>query len=143
MDPLSLTASVIAVVQLCAATSKLFVNLKEACRALPGRLSALESEVADLAAVLDDVANVIHERQLRSIPLDDQAQLKGLLTYAVGKLDELQTLVLELTTIAKNTRIALLEANAWRKVQGRLKALQDELQGVKTSINVLLGASNS
>jgi DNA repair exonuclease SbcCD ATPase subunit len=144
MDGISAVASVLQVVQICAVTIKLFADLRAACRTLPGRLEALEHEVLDLKAVLKDVEGVANERKgLQTRSGEDRARFDQLLNHSTGKLNALQRLLVELTEATKGSRIALVKANAWRKVQGRLKALQDEIQGDKTNLNILLGASTS
>ncbi|KAK5128007.1 hypothetical protein LTR85_005124 [Meristemomyces frigidus] len=145
MDPLSITASAIAVIQICGAAGKAFNDLRNICKTLPGRLQALNDEVLDLAAVLQDVAALQSERAgLNTAPGDqDKGHIAALLGHATSKLTELQQLLTDLTTATKSAPIRLVQANAWRRVQGRLQALQDEIKGVKASLNIWLGASNS
>jgi len=143
MDPLSITAGAIAVLQLCASTGKLFSDLRAVCRELPGRLHALESAVADLAGVLQEVGAALEERDEVYMSKDDTSQLNRLLTYATGKLDELQRLLIHLTNVVRSSRVSLVQANSWRKTHPRLKNLQDDIQGIKSSLNILIGASNS
>ncbi|KAF3897021.1 hypothetical protein GTR04_0360 [Trichophyton interdigitale] len=48
MDPLSVTASIIAVGTVAGKICSAFTELRSLCRSLPGRLHALNNEVADL-----------------------------------------------------------------------------------------------
>jgi hypothetical protein len=62
MDPLSIIASSIAVATLAASTCEAFSNLRALCKSFPGRLHALNNEVADIEIVLIQVAKVVEER---------------------------------------------------------------------------------
>ncbi|KAK5691678.1 hypothetical protein LTR17_025645 [Elasticomyces elasticus] len=144
MDPLSLTASIIAVLQLCGTTIKAFQVLREINHTLPGRLDALQEEVTDLGDVLQDVAEVQEERAAQLLAARDHiAHLPALLQHATGKLLGLQRMLQSLSKASTASRIGLLQANSWRKNHGRLKALQDDIKGIKTNLNLLLGASHS
>ena len=144
MDGISAVASVLQVVQICTVTIKFIGDLKAACRALPGRLKALEEEVLDLKAVLEAVEEVTAERkQMQSLGTQNLARFDQLLDHATCKLRTLQQLLLELIKATEGPRIALIKANAWRKARGQLTALQSEIQDVKVNLNTLLGASNS
>ncbi|KAI0100251.1 hypothetical protein GGR51DRAFT_356970 [Nemania sp. FL0031] len=59
MDPLSVTASVIAVATLAGQTCKYLKELRTLMGALPGRLHTLNNEVADMELVLQSVADLI------------------------------------------------------------------------------------
>lgn len=41
------------------------------------------------------------------------------------------------------SRVPILKAHAWRKEQGRLQSLQEDVRTVKANLNLMLGASNS
>ena len=143
MDPISLTASIIAVLQLCAATGKVFISLREICKSLPGRLHALSEEVEDFRAVLRELSTLLEERSRLRISPNERDRLPLLLERATSKLIELRGVLEELVVVCRSSRVALIQANSWRKVQERLKRLQDDIHNVKTSLNILLGASNS
>ena len=143
MDPISLTASIIAVLQLCAATGKVFISLREICKSLPGRLHALSEEVEDFSAVLRELSTLLEERSRLRISPNERDRLPLLLERATSKLIELRGVLEELVVVCRSSRVALIQANSWRKVQERLKRLQDDIHNVKTSLNILLGASNS
>ena len=143
MDPLSMTASLIAVATLAASTGRAFRELRALCKSLPGRLHALSNEVADIELVLYQVASVVEERAGDPILQDQQANIPQLLKQAQAKLDELRTIVQKLTEFCEHTKIPLFRAHAWRKDQPRLQALQEDIKTVKCSLNIMLGASNS
>ena len=143
MDPLSISAGIVAIATLAGQTSAAFSRLRETCHALPGRLLALFNEIADLEAVLREVANVTRDRSRSRHLLDQSSHISVLLTQARSKLIELRLLVEKLDKACAQTKIPLIKARAWQKAQGKLLHLQEDIQTIKSSLNVLLGASNS
>ena len=91
MDPLSLTASVIAVATVAAKIGSVFAELRKHCIELPGRLHALNNEVADIEVVLYQVAAVVNDRS--SLPASDQIAIPRLLKQAKTKLSELNEIM--------------------------------------------------
>lgn len=141
MDPLSLAASVIAVAELAGAICSAIATLRSICKSLPGRLHGVNNEVADLELVLSQLALLLKERAV--LPDSEHSAIPHLLRQARLKLTELETIVRRLTTACTASRILLLGASIWRKEQSRLQALQDDISTVKSSLNIMLGASSS
>lgn len=142
MEPLSVAASAITVATLAASTCRAFSNLRSLCKSLPGRLHALNNEVADIEVVLIQVATIFHERAC-SIPDNKQQIIPRLLEQASDKLDELRIAIERLTRLCDRTKIFVVQAHAWRKEQPKLRTLQHDIKTVKCSLNIVLGASNS
>ena len=140
MDPLSLTASVIAVATAAAQIGSVFAELRKHCIELPGRLHALNNEVADIEVVLYQVAAVVNDRS--SLPASDQTAIPQLLEQAKTKLSELNEIIERLAATCDRKK-AILRASAWRKEQPKLQALQEDIKTVKCNLNIMLGASNS
>ena len=143
MDPLSITAATAGIGTAAASTGRAFVKLRELCKTLPGRLHTLSNEVSDPELVLYQVASVVERRGGDGALLQQEANIQYLLDQAGSKLVELRTIVETLTTIVRTTKLPLSRANAWCKNQPRLQALQEDIKTVKSSLNILLGASNS
>lgn len=143
MDPLSLTASIIAVATLAAQCAKALSALREASKTLPGRLHALNNEVTDLQAVLADVTTLLDERENCRITSKEQNSIPHIAAQLSIKLTELKSIVESLTVSCSRSRIPLVRARAWTKVQGKLLSLQEDIKSAKSRLNVLLGASNS
>ena len=141
MDPLSITASVIAVATLAGQVCNAFADLRTLCNSLPGHLHALNNEVADLEIVLIELASLVEKRAV--LPGNKQSTIPHLLGQANKKLAELQAVVSRLRTIYRDTKIPLIVANAFRKEQSKLLQIQEDIRSVKCNINILLGASNS
>ena len=140
MDPLSLTASVIAVATVAAQIGSVFAELRKRCRELPGRLHALNNEVADIEVVLYQVAAALNDRS--SLPARDQTAIPHLLKQAKAKLSELNEIIGRLAAACDRKKV-FLRASTWRKEQPKLQALQEDIKAVKCSLNIMLGASNS
>jgi hypothetical protein len=142
MDPLSITASVIAVATIATQIGSAFRKLRSLCIELPGRLHALSNEVADLEIVLRQLAAVIEERSClpRTAPVHDT--IPQLLKQATTKLTQIRAIVEGLAETCSH-RTIIVRAKAWRKHHGKLQALQDDVRTIKCSLNLTLGASNS
>ena len=143
MDPLSITTAIVGIGAVAASTGRAFKDLRELCKTLPGRLHALSNEVSDIELVLYQVASLIEKRAGDPALSDQEAYIQHLLAQAGSKLSELKSIVETLTTIIKTSKVPIFRANAWRKNQPRLQALQEDIKTVKCSLNVILGASNS
>lgn len=142
MDPLSVTTGILAITGLAASTCAGIAELRALCKSLPGRLHAVNNEVADLELVLSQIALVLQKRS----NLPDRKQFDAiphLLRQARTKLVELDGVVQHLTAVSRNSKVPLLAASAWRKEQPRLQALQDDIRTIKSSLNIMLGTSNS
>jgi hypothetical protein len=142
MDPFSITASAVTVATLAASTCRTFADLRALCKSLPGRLHALNNEVADIEVVLVQVATVFDERAY-SIPGKHQQAIPRLLDQANDKLTELQSTIEQLTKIYASGKIVVLQAHVWRRELPKLSALQEDIKKIKCNLNILLGASNS
>ncbi|KAI9772906.1 MAG: hypothetical protein M1840_008788 [Geoglossum simile] len=145
MDPLSITASCIAVAALAAQTCSAFAQLRSICKTLPGRLHAINNEVADIEVVCYQVAAVLDERVCLP-PLGNEttnAHIRQLLRQTNAKLRELKGIVDQLTTTCDRSKVTVFAAQAWKKKQRRLHALQEDIKTAKCTLNIMLGASNS
>ena len=145
MDPLSITTSAITVATLAAKTCSAFAQLRSICKTLPGRLHAINNEVADIEVVCYQVAAVLDER-VWLLPTghgNTHAHVRQLLRQTNVKLRELKGIVDQLITTCDRSKIAIFAVQAWKREQGRLHALQEDIKTVKCTLNIMLGASNS
>lgn len=141
MDPISIAASAITVATLAAKTCSAVANLRSVCQSLPGRLHALNNEVADLELVLFQLASLIKERDC--LPESRPSTIPYILNQASDKLTELKNIVRRHAIHCEKTKVSLTAASAWRKDQSKLQQLQEDIRAVKCSLNIMLGASNS
>ncbi len=142
MDPPSIAASAITVAALAASTCQAFAELRAVCKILPGRLHALSNEVTDINVVLVHVDTVFKERA-RSVDNQPQQTITHLLVRAEDRLDQLNQIVRTLITTCDRAKLAILQAHAWQKEQPKLRAIQEDIRTVRSSLNVALGASKS
>ncbi|OBT75406.1 hypothetical protein VF21_05716 [Pseudogymnoascus sp. 05NY08] len=142
MDPL---ASVFGVVKLAAHIAGALDDLRTLCKQLPGRIHALSNEVSDIEVVLLQVAKVLQERSYSPISTaeTDNKLILQFLVKAETKLKELKLIVDGLAASSKQNNVMIFRAGLWRKEQPRLLALQEDIKAIKSSLNVILGASNS
>lgn len=141
MDPLSLSASIIAITTLASQTCSALSELRSVFQSLPGRLHAVNNEVADLNFVLFQVSSLIEDRSC--LPESKFSAIPHILGQAGKKLLEIKNIVSKLTRACGATRTPIVWANLWRKEQGRLQSLQDDIRAIKANLNIMLGASNS
>ena len=139
MDPLSVTASIIAILQLTSSATKAFQDLRFLCKSLPGRLHALSNEVSDIDLVLQEVGSIAKDRSTDSIFRANNSSLEKILKQAFNRLSEVNSIVLRLIEVSQSARSSLFAAHAWKKNQPRLQSLQEELQTIKCNLNILLG----
>lgn len=141
MDPLSITASVIAIATLASQTCSAFSDLRSLCESLPGRLHAVNNEVADLNLVLYEISVLVENRAC--FPESKLSAIPHLLHQAETKLVEIRNIVIQLTLSCRSSRNPIARVHSWRKDQSRLQALQEDVRTVKANLNIMLGASNS
>ncbi|RHZ48189.1 ankyrin repeat domain-containing protein [Aspergillus thermomutatus] len=141
MDPLSISASIIAIATLAGQTCSVLSDLRALCQSLPGRLHAVNNEVADLNLVLLQLSSLIDDRAC--LPESELSAIPHILKQANKKLVEIKTIVDQLSAACRVSRMAVFRAHAWKKEQGRLQTLQEDIRTVKANINIILGTSNS
>ncbi|KAK8091252.1 ankyrin repeat protein [Apiospora phragmitis] len=141
MDPLSVEASVTALATSATQICSVISQLRALCKSLPGRLHALNNEVADFELVLTQLALLLEQRKCTLTDSNEMA-IPHLLRQARMKLNEAHEIVKRLAIECRASRSTLLGVHSWRKEQERLQMLQDDIRTVKSSLNIMLGASN-
>ncbi|KAF2105246.1 ankyrin repeat-containing domain protein [Lophiotrema nucula] len=142
MDPLSVTASAITVATVAANTCLAFAQLRSFIKNLPGRVHALNNEVSDFQIVCFQLVNVLEEKQSHdatAAPDDLLENIQLLLEKAETKLEELQTVI---RSLARHKHIVTAAA-AFKREQEHLHSLQDDINTVKVSLNIVLGTINT
>jgi hypothetical protein len=141
MEPFSVAASVITIATLANSVRSAVSDLQSLCRKFPGRLHALNNEVADLEIILRDIALLVEKRAV--LPESNQSTIPHLLNRANGKLTELQDFVARLRSLYREKKVPIAAPKLLRKDLGTLQALQEDIRSVKCSLLLMLGASNS
>lgn len=103
---------------LAAQTCSTLADLRSLCQILPGRLHALNNEVADLELVLFQLASLVKEREY--LPESKETSIPHLLNRARIKLVDLEDIVSGLNITYRNAKIPLSGAKGWRKERTKL-----------------------
>ena len=141
MDPLSVTASVLAIFGAARQVTKGLAKVRTLHHA-PAELSSLINEVSDLQAILSQVAsfsNQLEEERLRG-PV---VALKSHLSRALDQLHALNNLInAELLKVradgtTKTNRVA------WLRLKSDVELMQRELRTIRVNIGTALGVVTS
>ena len=147
MDPLSLTASIIAVVgvggEVVKAVRK-FASLKGA----PDLILALNNEISDLYLVILAVRDIFVWQRASTLPsttnVTTDNTVLSTLVQANEKVLELRALYQRLTT--QTTRLSdinTLNKASWLREQKNVKKMQEDLRTVRLKLSATLGILNS
>ena len=131
MDPLSLTAGILAIV---GAGSTIGKGLKKiiSARSIPGILLQLHNEVTDLRYVIQDVDDLLR-RQVQVSREDEElfprhASLISALEYAKRTLLTLESLIAyDLTVIDSRDGRIRIDWFSWIRAESKVKILKDDI----------------
>lgn len=144
MDPLSITASIAALATIVAQVSHVLAEIRDDWDSLPGRIHALNNEIQDFTVVLHQVSIAVEERRLSGHDDDGKLRLYDLITRGEEVVLDLKAILERLSSAAGiRKRDAIPRVLMWRRDQGRVAWLQENIKQVKGSMNILLGAANS
>lgn len=119
------------------------MKLRRLHKAIPGRLHALNNEVVDIELVLHQVAVVVREREGLPAREREQGDLEHLLVQAKTRLGEQRAIVNRLCESCVKGKFSVFRGYSWQKEHERLQGLQNEINSVKCSLNIILGTSHS
>ena len=132
MDPLSLTAGILAIV---GAGNTVRKGLKKiiSARRLPDILLQLNNEVTDLQYVVQDVDDFLRQRSQPTgedrCPVSSHASLISALEHAKATLLALESLIVyELTTVDSLDGRTKIDWVTWLRVQSKVKSLKDDIR---------------
>ena len=150
MDPLSITASTIAIVGVSVQAARCITKLK-AFRDLPGEFRLLLSEISDLHEVLSECSLVTQQhgsdsrgpKKEQSKSCKESSIILAQVLRAGSKLEELETTVL--AKINHATRREEFKALWAGLVHGKqsLQKLRSELKDIRLALSFAIGASTS
>ena len=142
IDPLSVYASIVAIVQAGGAVGKgltKILNLRNA----PDILLALNSEVADLQCIIQDIDGLLRQ-QLDATDQEPVASVDRMLQKAKQALLKLESLLAyELTTVKGKDDGVKLDRSVWLRVEHKVQKLKDEIRGDKISLSSALSVLTS
>ncbi|KAL8904858.1 MAG: hypothetical protein Q9171_006896 [Xanthocarpia ochracea] len=138
MDPLSITAGVLAILGIAGAVTKGIVKVRRALHYAPTELWGLMNEVSDLQVIISQVAtfgNQLEEERYKG-PV---VALKGHLSRAMYQLRTLDNLInVELLKVRADgaTRMS---RKAWIRLKSEVESTQKELRSSRVNIGTALG----
>ena len=157
MDPLSVTASVIACLQATSAVISVCLDYRSALKRTPWGLSKVTEEVRDLRNVLESLQGVADrlENQDLTSGLDDKKRRASLQLLCSSGRGPLQNCTAELNQLEKNLcppkwsqnlgkrRRALIQAAGWRMQDSEVKESLRSIERYKATINLALTADEA
>jgi hypothetical protein len=138
MDPLSFTASLIAVIGLTTTAAKTMHQLIVSMRQAPDVVLALSNELSDLALVLLEVK---HISDSSSLPQESRERLALLLSRTHLKVDEVEKLASRLSEASSSNLLSLTRLT-WREGKAKASALQKDLRLARSNIAAILAANS-
>jgi hypothetical protein len=143
MDPLSLTASLIAIIGAATTVAKSLEDLRTTLRDASNDLFSLINEISDLRIVLDAIAVVLKEWQDGQNPWPSTDMgLSHILASADRKLLELNNLVLSCLVNPNSTSLIQPARLKWLRERKRIKECRKGIRDRKQDLTTLLGAYN-
>ena len=132
MDPLSLTASILAIIGVGSTIGKSLKKLLSA-RRLPDILLQLNNDLTDLRYVVHDVDDLLQQQvQVTGEdrePLSSYASLTSALEHAKKTLVALESLIVyELTTVNSRDGRTRIDWMSWLRVESKVKRLEKDIR---------------
>ena len=141
MDPLSVIASVIAIMGATGGISKTVQKIAS-MRGAPDAISALNNEISDLRLVLQAIETLLLRGSALPSPFD---------ISLCTSLDRTKAKILELETVVEYQIMTTIGANneprvnriAWARRRGQIQRIQDELRLARLTLTTVLGAATT
>ena len=151
MDPLSLTASIIAVVGVGGQVAKGIAKLA-GIRGSPELVLALSNEISDLQFVVLAIQDVFDKQPTREVPFPGQQAGKiNVDTSIINSLKQANDLVVDLEVFYKRLKVSSTGAAGtitfdkllWAREQRRLNRMRDDFKSIRIRLMTALGALNA
>ena len=148
MDPLSITASIIAIIGVGGNIAKTIRRLASQTNA-PDFVLALNNELADFNLVVSAIQDIYQKQQSSARPygpqdVDIDASVTSALTQARQTAMELQTLYRQISIgTSGKSGFASLRTKLWLLEPKKAKEVQDNLRTVRLKLAAVLGILNS
>ena len=149
MDPLSLTASIIAIIGVGGQAAKAVRKLAS-LKGAPDLVLALNNEIADLHLVVAAIQDVFKRQQTSGVPfLDNRAREINVDANVTNSLAQANEKVTELDALYKRFNISISGTNikfnkaTWLREQKRVKRMQEDIKNVRLKLAAALGVLNS
>ena len=147
MDPLSVIASCIAIGALIVQTGQAIADLRTLIEELPQRLCAVKNEVNDIGLVVSQVQEFAERRKRfrRLIFEAADCDVTDLLEKAQINLTTLQIMIsgLAIACSKEGNKLVFWRTRAWKQKHPEIEQVQKEVASIKSSLSIVLQASNS
>lgn len=140
MDPLSVTASVLAVVGAVSSISRTLKTLRS-FRGAPAIILALSNEVSELQLIVKELSKEIHKVNTSIQPSIGQ-NLANTLTDAKQKLLGVDGLLSSKVIKGSLHGKPVMRRAAWLRHQGKIQNCQEDMRGVRNKLVTALGLLN-
>lgn len=141
MDPLSITAAVIAIATAAAQISKAISRLR-AYGDVPTQVYATKNEVSDLEVVLRQVAHGLEQGTLA--PNTDRTSLQPTLDRAKADLADLGRALQRVADACDGSKLKAISKTLVRAREKEVfKKLHDDIRRVKATLTLVLGVTSS
>lgn len=141
MDPISLTASVIALASAAAQISQAISRLRHFGE-VPGKIYVLKNEVSDLEVVLRHVGQALEEKSLA--PDTAHGSLEQIIARTKGHLADLAKALERVANAWKGSKVKVIsKSTIWLKEKELFQTFRDDIGSVKATLNLILGTANS
>ena len=143
-DPLSITASIIAVVGAAEGVTKTLAKIKS-IRNAPDELLALINEVSDLKIILRDLQNYVNQNMHRpQISQEELENISILINRAKDKLLELDKLIqYKLVKPESITDQIKVSRREWLRAKSTIEKFRQSLRDIKLNIMTQMMVINS
>ena len=144
-DPLSITASIVAIIGAAEGVTKIIRKVKHIQHA-PIKLLALLNEVADLTTVLKVVQTFIRDQNTQScnIPQDQVQQVSILVDRAKDEILQLEKLI-EYTLVKPNSTLESIKISRqeWLKARPEITEFQQSFRDIRLKVMTHMALINS
>ena len=152
MDPLSLTAGIIAIIGASGEAAKV-VRRIASLKGAPDVILALNNEIADLGLLVSAIEHAYQNQQNGGVPLpgnrihsaDVEASIVSSLKQVNDRVLELQafhTRLIRSTPGSSSSTVTSLNKSVWLVEQKRVKRLQDDFRSARLKLVTALGVLN-
>ena len=150
-DPLSLTASIIAIVGIGGQVAKSIKKLAS-LKGAPDLILALHNELSDIRLIIIAIQDVFQRQQIASVPfLGNQTGEANINASVISALNQANEKVLELEAL--HNKLVIFSSGlsgtttgdkvTWLREQGKLKRIQEGLRDARLKLATALGVLNS
>ena len=151
MDPLSLTASIIAIIGVGGQVAKAVKELAS-IKGAPDTILALHNEISDIRLIIIAIQDVFEKQRSTGIPFPGyraseihiDASIISALEQANKKVRGLEAMHHRLISFSSgHSGPTTIDKVTWLREQKKLKLLQEGLRGARLKLAAALGAMNS